>query len=239
MPLWKISVKNDSHLLFEISGDFTTRGIRFVEDVDAHLSTGLRCRFGHQRLDHIDTGKNNALTGTRQVRKPAMCDRIVLRWVRRIVGDPHCHARVLHHLCEIRFAEVRPGPMTATSIVQAEPRRRGRRGQRSIGLPPLPSAVTGPCTGVMARPQVDRAVLPLQIRDAVGHHHALRQTRQVMIAWFYGRLGGECPRPIQMANQLFFWVSLLTLGAPRVVYSSVSRAMWANGAARCAHSPVR
>ena len=45
-----------------------------------------------------DTGENDALTGTCQVRKQAMLDRIVLRRVRWIVRDPHLRARVLHQL---------------------------------------------------------------------------------------------------------------------------------------------
>jgi hypothetical protein len=91
----------------------------------------------------------------------------------------------------------------------------------------------------MARPEVDIAMIALQIIDAMGNHDALCQTRKVMIKCFPGRLGVECARPLQIANQLFFLVSMLTIGAPRVVYSSLSRAILANCASRCAHSPVR
>jgi len=52
----------------------------------------------------------------------------------------------------------------------------------------------------MARPTVDIALLPLQIIEAVGNHHILCQTRNVMIERVHGRPGGECARPIQMAN---------------------------------------
>jgi hypothetical protein len=52
----------------------------------------------------------------------------------------------------------------------------------------------------MTRPKVDIALLPLQIIDAVGNHHTLCQTRNVMIKRVHGRPGGECAQPIQMAN---------------------------------------
>jgi hypothetical protein len=129
--------------------------------------------------------------------------------------------------------------MTATPIAQEEQGRGCRLGQPTVGLPPLAQAVTRQCTGVMARPEVDLAMSPLQIIDAVGNHNACGQTRKVRSKRCHGRLGGACARPIPMAHPRFFLVSLLTLGAPRVVYSSLSRTIWANCASRCAHAPVR
>ena len=52
----------------------------------------------------------------------------------------------------------------------------------------------------MTRPKVDIALLPLQIIDAVGHHHTLCQTRNVMIERVHGHPGGACAQPIQKAN---------------------------------------
>src|SRR5712692_3976386 len=129
--------------------------------------------------------------------------------------------------------------MTATPIAQDEQGSGCRRGKPPVGLPLLAQVVTRKCPGIMARPKVDIAMMPLQIIDAVGNHHALCQTRKGHDRAFPRSPGCRvCPADTNCQSTLFL-VSMLTIGEPRVVYSSLSWAILAHCASRCAHSPVR
>jgi hypothetical protein len=152
---------------------------------------------------------------------------------------PDCEAEFLHTLGAVGFPQIRAGAIAATPIAEPEPRIGCRIWRLPLGLPPLAATVTGACTRILTGPSRDGAMILPEIVHPVGHDHPLRQTGEGMIQGLDGFLRLACPWPVELANQCFFWVSLRTTGLPHAGYSSLSRAIFVNGASRCLHSPVR
>ena len=137
IPLRERVIKDNPHLLFDMGSDFSTRCIDFVEKAHADFSTRFRGRFRHQVFDNVDARENHTLTGSRQMRKQAMLDRIVLRCVRRIVRHTNLQARLLRDLFEIRFEQIGARAVAPAPITQEQQRVRGRIEHSPVGLPPL------------------------------------------------------------------------------------------------------
>jgi hypothetical protein len=60
-------------------------------------------------------------------------------------------------------------------------------------------------------------MMALDIINPLGNHNTLRQARKVMSKGFHRRLGIAGPGAREMANQVFFFVSILPSGFPRLV----------------------
>jgi hypothetical protein len=130
--------------------DFAPRGIHFRAHINADFQAGLRMRVRHQLFDQLHAGANNALTRTCQVGKHAMCNRVVLGRVRRLVRASQFHTDVLHDLFEVRFAQVRACAIAPAPVTEPPQRISLDVSRLAIRLPPLADAITGACTGVMA-----------------------------------------------------------------------------------------
>ena len=130
---------------------------------------------------------------------------------------PDLYADLLDELFEVGFEQIRPCAIAPTSITQEQQRIGIRIQGLPVGLPPLAEAITGEFTGIMARPQCYIAVIPLQIIKAMWNDDPLGEARKVMIPGLDGRLGIERARTVEIANQLFFFVSMLRTGLPRSI----------------------
>src|SRR4030095_9536252 len=61
IPLGKLVIKNNRHVLFEPLRDFAPRGIGFRSNIHADFKAGLRLRFRHQVFDQLHAAEHNAL----------------------------------------------------------------------------------------------------------------------------------------------------------------------------------
>jgi len=120
IPLGKLVIKNNRHVLFEPLRDFAPRGIGFRANIHADFKAGLRLRFRHQVFDQLHAAEHNALTRACQVGKQAMLNRVVLGRVRRVVRDSHRHTDVLHDLRKVRFKQVRACAMAPASVTEQQ-----------------------------------------------------------------------------------------------------------------------
>ena len=144
--------------------------------------------------------------------KQALLKRVVRRRVRRIRRDPHLPASFLGERFEVRFEPGGTCSITAAPIAQEQQRGRLRGVMPTVGVPPLAKAVTGQLTGVVTRAQVDRAASLLEVISAVRDRDPVRQTRQVMLPCFHEALRREGAGAIEIADQRFFFVSMLRSG---------------------------
>lgn len=146
-----------------------------------------------------------------------MLDRVVLRRVRGVMRHPNLQAELLHELFEVGFEQIRACTIAPTPIAQEQERLSIGIEGLPVSLPPLAETITREFTGIMARPQGHVAVIPLQIIQAMGNDDPLSEAGKVMIPGFYRGLRIQRPRTIKIANQLFFFVSMLRTGWPRLM----------------------
>jgi len=86
VPLGKVIIKNDFHVLFEIGGVFAPRFIHLVQNPYGHAQARRCLRPCDEVLCDVHGVKDHPLAGTRDMRKHPMFDRIVLGTVGRIMG---------------------------------------------------------------------------------------------------------------------------------------------------------
>ena len=82
-------IQNNPHSLFEIIGDFSSGLIDGLNNLDEHFQSFAGRGLFDELLDQIDTCEKDALTGSGNMRKEAMLNRIVFGTVGRIMGNPN------------------------------------------------------------------------------------------------------------------------------------------------------
>ena len=74
--------------------------------------------FGHEFADDLPTLEDDALTGSGDMGKEAMLNRIVLGAVGRIVGDANFDADVIGQCLQVLFEDVVTGAIAAAAITE-------------------------------------------------------------------------------------------------------------------------
>jgi hypothetical protein len=90
-----------------VAGDRPSGFINSVKDVGGNFQTGFCTGFFDQFPDQTDAAEDYASTGSRNVWKHAVLDRIMFRAVWRIVGHPDFQSEPVCQILQIGFDSAR------------------------------------------------------------------------------------------------------------------------------------
>lgn len=146
--------------------------------------------------------------------KDAVLNRIVLGTIGRIVRDTDFQSDPVGQGLQVLLEERRLRGVAATAITQDQQLVRMGIRTAALGFPPMGQAITGKFGGVAARAKIDMGFIAVNIVDAMRNHFALCIAGKIMIEHFDGLLRVELSITIEVAQQLFFLVSMLITGCP-------------------------
>ena len=92
VPLWQEFVKEDGHVVLEISGHFATGLIDAVNLIDRDREALAGLGLGDELRDQFTSRKDDALTGAGDMREEPVFNRVVLGAIGRIMSDADFNA---------------------------------------------------------------------------------------------------------------------------------------------------
>src|SRR5262245_5529940 len=122
--------------------------VDLVHHVHHHRQARARPRLAHQRRDPVDARKDHPTAGAAQVREEPVFDRVVLRGIRRVVGQPHLEAQRIGQPLQVRPEQVLLAPrgvrrVAPSAVAQQQQRSRPRIPRAAEPPPPIQQAVAG------------------------------------------------------------------------------------------------
>ncbi len=201
IPLGQEIIKNNTHILLEIGGHFSTCFIGFVNHMDKCFQASRGVSFLHQFLDQRHRGENDALTSAGDVREEAVFDGIVFGTVGGIVGNANFDPNFIGQRLQVLLEQVVTGTVAAAAITQDQ--NGGGVGIKlaTIGVPPMAKAITREFTGVMTVAQLDVAHIELQVVEAVWDDDVLGVTVEIMVVGVQFCQSIQLSVPIEVADR--------------------------------------
>jgi hypothetical protein len=205
VPLGKMSIKDDFHVVFEIGGICTPSLVHLVQEPYRHAQAGRGLRPCDALPRNVHRMKDHPLAGTRDMREHLVFDRVMLGTVRRIVGHTHCQPQPIGEPLEVFLEQILRGAVAATTVPQHEQPCRLRMRRVARLLPPQRDAVTTPFAGVVACVQVAVRVVVHHVIDPVRNQFPLARGTTIVVEGFHGLSGEGRAAPVKMPQSFFLF----------------------------------
>lgn len=137
IPLGQEVIEDDSHVLFEVIDDFTSRLIDLVDDIDGDRETLAGLRLGDEFTNDFTALEDDTLTSPSDMGEEAMFNGIVLGAVGREMGDADFNANLIDQRLEVLFEDVVTSIVAAAPVAENENRRGVGIRRAALLVPPV------------------------------------------------------------------------------------------------------